>query len=237
MKVVVIEDADLAREGLLDMLSDFSEITVVGSAADAEQAHALIQQARPDALFLDIHMPRESGFDLLAKLDYEPKIIFTTAYSEYAIRSFDFYTIDYLLKPISQERLAKAIDKLVGEKYNTTTFRLEKMNADHQLFVKDKDNCFLVALADIRCFESCKNQTRIHFQSSSAFIHKNLSQVEARLPQNLFFRANRQWIINLRDVENIEPWVNDGFLVRLSDGKEIDISRRHAARLKTFMSF
>src|SRR5690606_10144838 len=119
--------------------------------------------------FLDIHMPGESGFDLLEKLDYMPRIIFTTAYSEYAIKSFDYYAVDYLLKPISHERLAVAIRKLTsGAEQSSREIKLP-LDITSQIFVKDGEKCYLVALHDIRYFESCKNYIRIFFNDNSAF--------------------------------------------------------------------
>src|SRR5690606_32211727 len=112
MKALVVEDSRLAREGLVRMLQQFPELALVGQADHPQTALQLINEHKPEVIFLDIHMPGESGFDLLEKLDYTPRIIFTTAYSEYAIRSFDYHAVDYLLKPISQERLEKAVQKL-----------------------------------------------------------------------------------------------------------------------------
>ena len=115
MKALVIEDSRLAREGLVRLLCAHPAVEVAGQAEDVATALPLIAAHRPDVLFLDIHMPGASGFDLLEQLDYTPRVVFTTAYSEHAIRSFDYHTVDYLLKPISAERLAVAIEKLLGD--------------------------------------------------------------------------------------------------------------------------
>ncbi|GLR70423.1 LytR/AlgR family response regulator transcription factor [Agaribacter marinus] len=240
MKAIVIEDSALAREGLIELLSEFPSVELVGDAADAKNGLTIIEAEKPDVLFLDIHLPGDSGFDLLSQLSSEPKIIFTTAYSEYAIQSFDFDTIDYLLKPISKERLTVAVNKALKaiekQKNEELARKTDKLAEDHRLFVKDGDDCFLVALSDIRYIESCKNHVRLFFNQDKAFLRKSMSTIEARLPERLFFRANRQFIINLKHIINIEEWVNDGFRVTLSDGAEIDISRRHATRLKESLS-
>ena len=115
MRAVVVEDSRLAREGLVRMLGEHPALEVVGQADHPDSALPMIIDLRPDVLFLDIHMPGASGFDLLAQLDYLPRIVFTTAFSEHAIRSFDYNTVDYLLKPISPERLEQAVRKLFGE--------------------------------------------------------------------------------------------------------------------------
>ena len=242
MKVVVVEDSRVAREGLIEMLQSFPELDVVGEADHPVPALELIHDKRPDVIFLDIHMPGETGFDLLEKLDYVPKIIFTTAYSEYAIKSFDYHTVDYLLKPISHERLALAIQKLFTVQDEISAASKPKLDMNHKVFIKDEDACHLVSLEQILYFESCKNHVRIFFNQGkadhkSAFIKKSLTQVEERLPAKFFFRANRQYIVNLQAISSIEEDIKDGYLVTMSNGKAIDISRRQALDLKDLLSF
>ncbi len=237
MKALVIEDSRLAREGLVKMLQVYAELQVIGAADHPSSALALIHEHAPDVIFLDIHMPGESGFDLLEKLTYSPKIIFTTAYSEYAIRSFDYNTIDYLLKPISDERLKIAIDKLrlVDDK-NSSIFK-PPLDIQSRMFIKDGEQCHLVKLESIRYFESCKNYVRIFFNNENAFVKKSLNSVEERLPKKYFFRANRQYIVNLQEIAKIEETINDGYEITMNDGKILEISRRNAVELKELLSF
>ena len=242
MRAIVVEDSRLAREGLVRMLAAFDEIEVVGQADHPDSALALIQETRPDVIFLDIHMPGATGFDLLAALDYLPRIVFTTAYSEYAIRSFDYNTVDYLLKPISHERLEIAVRKLASTESESES---ESDNADaarppldinSKIFVKDGERCHLVSLASIRYIESCKNYVRIYFGDDKAYIKKSMNSVEERLPPRHFFRANRQCIVNLQEIAAIEESVSLGYDVTMSDGKTIEISRRNAQELKDLLS-
>jgi two-component system LytT family response regulator len=137
MKAIVVEDSRLAREGLVRMLQDYPQLTVVGQADHAGSALTLVNETQPDVIFLDIHMPGGSGFELLEKLSYLPQIIFTTAYSEHAIRSFDFNTIDYLLKPISKERLTVAINKLLARTDNDAAEETEQSENNKNQPVKD----------------------------------------------------------------------------------------------------
>jgi two-component system, LytTR family, response regulator len=216
MKAIVVEDSRIAREGLIEMLKGFTELDIVGEAEHPVPALELIREKRPDVIFLDIHMPGETGFELLEKLDYVPRIIFTTAYSEYAIKSFDYHTIDYLLKPISQERLALAIQKLNIPQDEVVSDPKPRLEMNHKIFIKDNDRCHLVTLECILYFESCKNHVRIFFNQGevnqqSAFIKKSLTQVEERLPTKFFFRANRQYIINLQAISSIEEDITDGY--------------------------
>lgn len=237
LKVAVIEDSRLAREGLVRMLKEFPELDVVGEADHPSSALVLIQQHQPEVLFLDIHMPGESGFDLLAKLDYSPRIIFTTAYSEYAIKSFDFNTVDYLLKPISHERLAIAVKKLFSSQGEDTKIHQAPLEFTSKIFVKDGDKCHLVSLDSIRYFESCKNYVRIYFNDTNAFIKKSLNSVEERLSKKHFFRVNRQYVVNLHCITMINEGINDGYEITMNDGKLLDISRRNATELKELLSF
>lgn len=234
MKAIVVEDSRVAREGLVRMLHQFPELTLVGEADHPQPALQLIHEHRPDVIFLDIHMPGESGFDLLEKLDYTPRVIFTTAYSEYAIRSFDYHAVDYLLKPISQQRLAVAIEKLFAQPAASAS--QPSLDINSQIFVKDDDHCHLVPLASIRYIESCKNYVRIYFKDQKAFIKKPLNQVEERLPTRHFFRANRQFVVNLQAIVAIEEAISDGFVLTMDDGKQIEVSRRNALSLKNLLS-
>ena len=233
MKAIVVEDSRLAREGLVRMLREFPALEVVGDADHPDSALELIRASRPDLLFLDIHMPGASGFDLLERLDYAPRIIFTTAYSEHAIRSFDFHTVDYLVKPISHERLAAAIAKLPAAASASKT----KLDIDSRLFIKDGERCHLVALQTIRYFESCKNYVQVFFEGKSAYLKKPLADVEERLPARHFFRISRQHIVNLRAVTSIEETINYGYRLTLDDGKVLEVSRRNASELKELLSF
>lgn len=236
MKTIVVEDSRIAREGLVRMLGAFPELHVVGQADHPETALTLIAQTQPDVIFLDIHMPGASGFELLEKLEYSPRIIFTTAYSEYAIKSFDYNTIDYLLKPISPTRLAQAVAKLMAAPEELTPEQKPPLEMNSQIFIKDNDKCFLVTLESIRYIESCKNYVRIFFDDKSAFIKKSLNQVEERLPARFFFRANRQFIVNLRSIVAIEDAIHDGYDITMDNGTRIEVSRRQAVDLKELLS-
>lgn len=237
MKAIVVEDSRLAREGLIKMLQAYSELDVVASADHPSTALTLIHEHQPDIIFLDIHMPGESGFDLLEKLNYLPKVIFTTAYSEYAIRSFDYNTVDYLLKPISNERLKIAVDKLINANEEITSPTKPPLDIHSRMFVKDGDKCHLIPLNSIRYFESCKNHVRIFFNKENAFVKKSLNSIEERLPKKHFFRANRQYVVNLHAISSIEEAINDGYEITMEDGKTLEVSRRNAVELKDLLSF
>lgn len=235
MRVVVVEDSRLAREGLVRMLAAFPELEVAGQADHPDSALDLIRRVEPDAIFLDINMPGATGFDLLASLDHPPHVIFTTAHAEHAVRSFDYNAVDYLLKPISQARLAVAVSKLLERNAHAAPCALP-LDMHSKIFVKDGERCHLVSLAAIRYIESCKNYVRIYFGQERAYVKKSLNSVAERLPSKYFFRANRQCIINLQEIRSITESISLGYDVTMSDGHVIDISRRNASDLKELLS-
>jgi two-component system, LytTR family, response regulator len=239
MKAFVVEDSRLARAGLIRMLAAHPGIEVVGEADHPDSALPLIEATAPDVLFLDIQMAGANAFDLLARLAAPPRIVFTTAHAEYAVRSFEFDTVDYLLKPISQERLAQAIRKLEA-RAAAAAAALSPIQApldEHsRIFIKDGERCHMVALASIRCFESCKNHVQVYFGAQYAYVKKSLNSVEERLPRHMFLRVSRQHIVNLGAIAAIEEAMSAGYLVTLDNGKKIEISRRNAVQLKETLS-
>lgn len=239
LKAVIVEDSRLARNELKELLSQHSEIELVGEAENVDKGFELINALQPDLLFLDIHMPEKDGFELLEMLDHVPTTIFTTAFDEYAIQSFEYNAFDYLLKPISEERFSKTIHKII-EQYVHGREEEEKkgnpLDIDKQIFIKEGERCWLVKIKDITLFEIVGNYTRVYFMNHSPLIYKSLSQIEEKLPKALFFRANRQQIINTEHVSKIVAWFHGKLKIEMQSGKEVEISRRQSAVFKERMS-
>jgi two-component system LytT family response regulator len=185
-------------------------------------------------------MPGKTGFDLLAELEKAPRVIFTTAYDEYAIKAFEVNALDYLLKPIEPKRLADAIQKLQVEIFKETAgvngINRGPLTEIDQVFVKDGERCWFVKLGEIRLFESVGNYAKVFFGTHKPLILKSLNALEERLDDRMFFRANRKHIINLRWIEKIEPYFNGGLLVDLKGGEKIEVSRRQTVKFKEMMS-
>ncbi len=239
MKALIIDDERLARQELRTLLQPFMEIDIVDEAQNADEALLKIKAHDPDLIFLDIQMPGKTGFELLELLDKVPRVIFTTAYDEYAIKAFEVNAFDYLLKPISQDRLAESIRKLTEQKQQ----ELEegpaptgKLSPEDRVFVKDGERCWFVKLADIRLFESEGNYVRLYFDKYKPLIHRSLNALDDRLEDKSFFRASRKHILNLLWIDGIEPYFNGGLIVTLKGGEKVEISRRQAARFKDMMS-
>jgi two-component system LytT family response regulator len=243
MRALVIDDERLARKELINLLSQYDQVEIVGEANNVDDAKEKIEALSPDVVFLDIQMPEKTGFDLLEELDNVPHVIFTTAYDEYALKAFQVNALDYLLKPIEPKRLNEAIERLF-KKLNEGpdrseedgSFSSKKLTLDDQVFVKDGDRCWFVKLSNVRLFESDGNYIKVYFDNNKPMIHKSLNALDERLDEKSFFRASRKHIINLSWVEAIEPWFNGGLVVTLKGGDRIEVSRRQAARFKDMMS-
>lgn len=241
MNALLIDDSRLARTELRHLLQAFPDVAVVGEAKNAAEARTQIQALSPDLLFLDIHMPGGSGFDLLASLEIAPQVIFTTAYDEYALRAFEVNALDYLLKPVQENRLAAALDKARTQSsappiLPPTESATTPLTANDQVFVKDGEQCWFVRLADIRLFEINGSYTQIYFNDCRPLIPRTLQHLEARLDAKVFFRANRQQIINLKWIDTIEPWFSNTLKIKLKDGPEVEVSRQQSVRFREVMS-
>jgi two-component system LytT family response regulator len=245
MKTIIIDDERLARKELQNLLAKHPEIEVIGECANAEEARIMIEKEHPDLIFLDIQMPGKTGFELLDMLEYTPKIIFVTAYDEYAIRAFEVNALDYLLKPVEDFRLEEAIKKLSKNENSTSDDESEsevevsnegRLTLDDQIFLKDGEKCWFVSLRDIRVFESEGNYVRVYFEKYKPLILKSLNNLEKRLDEREFFRINRKFIVNLKEIIHIEPWFNGGLQIKLKSGENLEVSRRQATRFKDLLS-
>lgn len=234
MKAIIVDDERLARQEMRKLLQHFPEIEIAGEAANVDDALDQIEKVKPDVLFLDIQMPEKTGFDLLDELVEVPQVVFTTAYDEFALKAFEVNAIDYLLKPVTIDRLRDAISKL--NKPKTEDDDKGKVFQNNQVFIRDGEKCWFVKIEDIRLFESVGNYARVFFDNERPLIHRSLNQLGEKLNPGLFFRANRQEIINLNFIQKIEPYFSGGLLVVMKDGRKVEVSRRQAARFKDMLS-
>lgn len=240
LKAIIVEDSRLARNELKELIKVHKEIELVGEAANVDDGYTLIIETKPDLLFLDINMPEKDGFELLEMLDEVPIVIFTTAFDEYAIKSFEYNAFDYLLKPINLKRFSLSIKKVIENTTGNELSKVENENTlglDKQIFIKDGEKCWLVKIQDISMFEIVGNYTRVFFENNKPLIYKSLAQIEEKLPKDVFFRANRQQIININHVKKVISWFNGKFKIEMNSGEEIEISRRQSYIFKEQLSF
>ncbi|MFP9118420.1 LytR/AlgR family response regulator transcription factor [Flavobacterium sp. RNTU_13] len=235
IKTIIVEDSRLARNELRELIKQHPEIEVIAEAENADQGYELIKKLVPQLIFLDINMPGKDGFQLLEMLDEVPMVVFTTAFDEYAIRSFEYNALDYLLKPINDKRFADAVEK-VKAKLQVLQSPQGLLTEQSQIFIKEGEKCWLVRVADIQLCEIVGNYTRVYFNGNRPLIYKSLNQVEERLPQHLFFRANRQQIINLQFIKSVENALNGKLAAIMQNGMEVEISRRQSVLFKDMLS-
>ena len=240
MNALIIEDSRLARQELKHLLHDVPSVTIVGEAANADEAERLVASLKPDLLFLDIQMPGRNGFELLESLEDAPDVIFTTAYDQYALKAFEYNALDYLQKPLQKDRLLAALDKVAQRRIHdpapSPASPQDLLAEDSQVFVKDGERCWFVKLAQVRLLEIEGSYTRIHFDQHKPTIPKTLNYLETRLDPRVFFRANRQQMINLKWIDQIEPWFSGGLKITLRGGEPVELSRRQATLFKSLTS-
>ena len=248
IRTLIVEDEHLARQELRYLLEAHPEIEIVGEATDAETARRLVAALQPDLLLLDISLPGETGFELLESLDQVPHVVFITAYDQYATRAFQVSALDYLLKPVHPERLATALARVAAAVARQPAPSPEAnpetgspapglpLTPQSQVFLKDGDTCHFVRLADIVLFEAVGNYVRVYFDQLSPLLHKSLQQLEDKLPPDLFFRVNRQQILNLTAIDKVHAYYKGGLLLELRGGRRVDVSTRQAVRFKELLS-
>lgn len=237
LKTVIVDDEWLVRSELKMMLAGYPEIAVAGEAANVEQAIPLIQAIQPAVIFLDIQMPGASGFDLLDQVDTTAKIIFITAYDKYALRAFEVNALDYLLKPISTERLEKAIKRLSAHEPAAVAVR-KKAGYDDAIYVLVNGSLKFIKLPLLKCITAEGNYSYLFYADRPrALVSKTLQEWDDLLPENYFVRIHRSTIVNFAHVEKVKKLRNYSHEVFVRGiEKPFIMSRRYAAKLKSLLA-
>lgn len=235
-KAVIIDDERLAREEVKRALKKYPEFIVVGEANNVDAAIKLIANEDPDLLFLDIHMPEKSGFDLLEELTTVPEVVFTTAYDQYAVKAFELNALDYLVKPLREERFAKTIEKVKQELAEKAKVSQDVLPMHKKIFIKDGEKCYFIPISDIYYIESMDNYARLYFGGKKAMIKRSLNLLEKKLDTTVFFRANRRQIINTHFIKEIHPHFNNKLHIILISGEKIEVSSRQSVKFKNWNS-
>jgi len=234
LKTIIVDDERLARKELRLLLSDFEEISIVGEAKNLTETVELIKNEKPDVVFLDIQLRHENGFDLFEKVEHNFKLIFVTAFDEFAIRAFEINALDYLLKPVNPKRLKTAIGRLFEENQSETETPLRKLKIDDRLFLEMGENSRFLQISEISHVSASGDYSELSMISGKkTLIEKPLKEWEERLPEKHFIRIHRSTIINLNEIESIETLNNRTMEVSLKNvTRFFSVSRRYAAKLK-----
>ena len=231
IKVIIVDDERLSREELKRALKAYEDFVLIGEAENADDAKDLIETEMPDLIFLDIEMPEKSGFDLLESLDNVPAVLFTTAYNQYAVQAFEVNALDYLMKPIREERFAQAIEK-IRNTIKLKSYLNNSVEKDQKIFIKDGEKRFFIELDEIYLIESLENYTRLFFQGKKALQRRSLCQWEEMLDENIFFRINRTKIINIKYIQEVNRTIGGRLEVKLKTGELLGVSNRQSVKFK-----
>jgi two-component system, LytTR family, response regulator len=235
----LIDDEPLARAMLKEYLRDYKDIAVVQECNDGFEGLKAIQQHKPDLLFLDIQMPKINGFEMLELLEQPPGVIFTTAFDEFALKAFEAHAVDYLLKPFSKERFAKALQKWKDHRHPATGVTpalletaAEAPQQQERVVVKINGKIKIIPVEDIEYIEAADDYVRIYTKEGNFLKNKTMQFFENSLPPSDFVRVHRSYILHVRQVTRIEPYEKDQQIALLRGGAKIPISKTGYARLR-----
>jgi two-component system LytT family response regulator len=247
IRVLIIEDETPARELIKYMLKDHPGIEVIGECADGFCGAREIKEKRPDLIFLDIQMPKLTGFELLEVLDEKPEVIFTTAFDQYAIRAFELNAVDYLLKPYSKERFDSALAKAVSRigKETQEPDRVEKLvtavtEAEGYLtriVFRKGAGIKIIPLNLISYLASEDDYVMIYYSEGKALKPKTMKYYEDHLPPSLFMRVHRSYMVNIEQITRLEPYSKDNYVAVLKSGEKIPVSRTGYKMLREKLNF
>lgn len=244
-KVLLIDDESLARQLVNTLLKAHPEFKVIGECADGFEGFKAIQEHQPDLIFLDVQMPRLSGFEMLELLDNPPSVIFTTAFDAFAMKAFEANAVDYLLKPITKDRFEKAIQKWLQQaasdikKTDVKELLSDTVPEGYQqrIVVKDNGVIRIIPANEIQYIEAADDYVKIVTADSSFLKKATLGSVEAALDPQQFIRVHRSYIIPVSQLAKIEPYEKESHIARLQCGAKVLVSKSGMARLKTVLGW
>jgi two-component system LytT family response regulator len=228
LRAVIVDDEELARAYLREMLQSHPEIELVAECANGFEAVKAVNDLSPDLLFLDVQMPKLDGFEVLELIDADPAVIFVTAYDQYAMRAFDAQAIDYLLKPFSAERFGRALERAKGRSGKKP--RPAPRQVD-RIVVRDGAKIHVIPLDKLDYAEAQDDYVALHSEGKSYLKQQPIGALEAMLDGARFVRIHRSVIVNLERVTRVEPYAKDSRVAILADGTRLPVSRSGYARL------
>lgn len=240
IKVILIDDEPLASDLIREYLSDIPQIEVLRNCTDGFQGVKSIGELKPDLIFLDVQMPKINGFEMLELIDNPPDVIFTTAFDEYAIKAFEANAIDYLLKPFSKERFDKAIQKYLQsaskgqteKSFNASAFQEADQN---RIVIKDGAKIRIIPIQNISHLEADDDYVKIHTSEGNFMKKKTLQHYEDSLSSDFFVRVHRSHLLNISQLNRIDPYEKNGHIALLKNGAKVPVSRSGYQKLKDLL--
>lgn len=242
IRVIVVDDEAPARAIVMEMLADHPRFVVVAECANGYEAVKAASDLRPDLLFLDIQMPKLDGFEVLDLLDPKPKVVFVTAYDEYAIRAFDVHAVDYLLKPFTAERFARVIEHAVealgapgAQQDEAVRAAVEMRKPLQRIAFREAGAIEVVPVARIDYIEAQDDYVQVASRGRKHLKQQTLGELEKLLDPSRFVRVHRSYLVNVESLARVEPYAKDSRIAVLRDGTRIPVSRSGYERLKTLL--
>jgi len=245
IRVLLVDDESLAREMLREMLQDDPQVTIVGESCNGHEALEAIRTHSPDLIFLDVQMPELGGFEVLEALGKDiPRVIFVTAYDQYAVRAFEVHALDYLLKPFDQERFdiswQRARAQILRDRDGGTDQRilalLEEMKAGNKylerLVIKASGRIYFLETADIDWIEAEGNYVSVHSAKKAHLLRETISSLEAQLDPKKFLRIHRSSIVRIDRIQELQPWFHGEYRIILQNGTQLTLSRNYRDKLQ-----
>jgi two-component system LytT family response regulator len=246
IKTVIVEDEKLARDLVRDYLDKHEDFQIIGEYEDGFSGLKAINELKPDLVFLDIQMPKLTGFEMLEVLEHHPAIIFTTAYDQYALKAFEHNALDYLLKPFSAERfdeaLAKARERVKSGGDQESISRLvehrdQQKETIHRVVVKSRSKIHVIPVDRIVYLEAEDDYVMIYTPDSRHLKQKTMKFFEARLPEEDFVRIHRGYIVRISEIAQMQLYEKESYIVILKNGVKLPVSKTGLPRLKAKLDF
>ena len=252
MKILTVDDEQLARELIREMLKSEKDVEWVGEARNGREAVSMIRAEAPDIVFLDIQMPDMDGFEVLESLSIKellriPAIIFVTAYDQYALQAFEYHALDYLLKPFDRERFASTFNRAKeivrqregGEHQQQILKMIEQMRAQPEylewLTIKKNERILMLRVEDIHWIEAQGNYVELKFENASHLLRETMDSLEAQLNPKTFVRIHRSTIVNANRIKELQVWTPGEYRVLMHGGKTFTLSRGYRNRFDSFL--
>jgi two-component system, LytTR family, response regulator len=249
IRVLIVDDEPLARERIAAMLKGDSDIEIIGTCANGREALSAIQKQSPDLVFLDIQMPEMDGFEVLQRIPPEsmPLVIFVTAYDKYALRAFEVFALDYLLKPFDRDRFLKALDRVKSEVHHRSESDFQQQvlalledlkirpQSLNRMAVKSGGRIFFLRADEIDWIEAEGNYVRLHVSKESYLLRETIGALEEQLDRRKFLRIHRSTIVNIDRIQELQPWFHGEFRVILRNGTALMLSRTHREKLQELL--
>jgi two-component system LytT family response regulator len=237
IKTIIIDDEPLAASIIQEYLSEFPQFEIVKVCQDGFEGLKAVQKFQPDLIFLDVQMPKITGFEMLELVEDSPAVIFTTAFDEYAVKAFDAMAVDYLLKPFSMSRFSQAIDRFV-QQFSTekNTAKSEEFSGlgekRDRLVVRVKNEIKIIPTAEVVYFEAEGDYIAIHTPSGKYLKKMTMKALEEAIDPFRFVRVHRSFILNVNQIAKIEPYERENYLVKLLSGGQVPVSKSGYSRLR-----